>query len=212
MLKTKHIILLLIPAILLAAFGFFIRVVQYEPLYPQVPATTESPPIIPITSEDPILGNPRASTTLIIFEDFACDHCKDLHHDLDTLLQQYPNKIKIVVKGLPVARFPYRTEPAHEYGYCARAQGKYDAFARLAFANNSALSSATLERIANEASLDKTKLADCLAGDKPKNYRDTVATLAEGLHIASVPAIFLNNVQINPPDTVEGWKEVLELK
>lgn len=218
MLKTKHIFFILLPAILIVSFFFFIRVIQYEPLYPKAepakPSETRAAKkiIIPVSSEDPLVGSARAPTMLIIFEDFGCDRCKDVDAVLAKIVEQYPAKIKIIVKALPVARFPYRTDMAHDYGYCAREQGKYPSFARLAFANNTTLSPATLERLGREAGLDPATLAICLAGGKPKAYREKTLALAETLGIASVPAVFLNNEPINPPDSVEGWKEALGLK
>lgn len=215
MLKAKHFIAILVPAILVVGFALYVRILQYQPLYPEIEKTTTSAnaattAFVPTFLDDPVIGK-KASKTVTIFEDYGCEHCQEQMVLLLTLQRDYSDQFRVVTKGLPVTRFPYNTELAQDYSYCANAQGKYEPFAILAVANGNNLSGDTLNSIAETATLDQTKLATCLASAAPASYRAKVKTLAEKLGITQVPAVYLNQNRIEPPATIEGWKEILGL-
>lgn len=215
MLKPRHIIFGLLPALLFVAGIFGFRAFQYKILFYDTAnqEQTESKPfdLIPILPDDPIVGVPAAPLTLIAFEDFGCEGCKTQNILLKELEQKHPGKVKIIWKGLPVATFPYSSEPAHEYAYCAEAQGKFDAFKEFAFANHSNLSKQTLETIATEIELNKQTLQDCLASEGPLQYIDTVRKLAQILHVQHVPTFFFDDKQILTPASIDEWEATLGL-
>src|SRR3989338_1742832 len=152
MLKTRHIFLVFLPALMVAAFVFFIRAIQYEPLSPKASETAEEPQAlqIPIFPDDPMLGDKKAPITLIAFEDAGCAACAEQHAMFQKLLETYPKKIKIIWKPLPVTLIPYPSGRAHEYAYCANQQEKFDVFVTLAFENQNDLSPVALNRLAEQ--------------------------------------------------------------
>ncbi|MEK7084106.1 MAG: thioredoxin domain-containing protein, partial [Patescibacteria group bacterium] len=127
MLKTRHIIFIFLPAILIAGFALFIQIVQYRSANEAENPETASIQI-PVFPDDPILGDKKAGITVIAFEDFGCPGCKDQSDIFNELLDKYPGKIKIIWKGLPVTRFPFSTRRTNEYAFCANRQGKFSAF------------------------------------------------------------------------------------
>lgn len=211
MLKTRHLLIIFLPALILAAFVLFIRLIQYEPLYPEVeePSNVESLSIIPIFPEDPILGNKKAGQTVILFTDLGCEHCQQEAQLIDELLQKHPDKVKVVWKLLPVVRFPRSTALAHEYAFCASRQNKFKNFADLAFANLDNLTPEILQLIAKEVELNQEKLAKCLQSAEPKLYQQKTEQLAWGLGLQAVPAVFLNNKQIPAPQLLEEWEALI---
>lgn len=213
MIGNKQMIMIFLPAILVVSFGLFLQTRRYEPLLPKANADSVSTKLynIPILPEDPIIGNPLAPLTIINFADFGCDHCKDEMALLDRILKQYPNKLKIIWKGLPVTRFPYPSDLSHDYAYCANAQGKFAAFANAVFAHNESLTADSLNSLADASQLDKGKLTSCLSSSAPATYRDKTATLASTLKITGVPAVFIQDKQVDTPTTLEGWKVLLGL-
>ena len=67
MIKSKHLILVLVPAIIIVGLTLFVRILQYEPLFPDAADVEEiqkkiSEQIIPIYRDDPILGNKKGIT------------------------------------------------------------------------------------------------------------------------------------------------------
>lgn len=213
MLRTHHMIFIFLPALLIVSIIFGIRVFQYNAIFQSQEDNTDevSLELIPILKDDPIIGSSAAPQTLIAFEDFSCDGCKSQNILLKELEQRHPGKIKTIWKGLPVATFPYSSEPAHEYAFCANKQNKFSSFKEFAFANSTNLSKNTLDTIVEEVELDKDDLADCLASEQPLLYIDTVRQLARILHIQHVPTFFLDNTQIPAPASIEEWEAVLGL-
>lgn len=215
--KTSKLILVLIPAILIAILALFIRFIQYQPLVPRElinKGQTNSQVTsiqIPIYSDDPILGDKKAPITLIAFEDFGCEHCRVLSIVFDQLLEAYPGKVKIIWKGLSVTKYPYSTETAHQYAFCANRQGKFAEFNKFAFANYNQLTKTTLDIISTNLKLNESKLADCLTSAEVMDYNLKNEMLGMALNIQAVPTIFLNNKQINPPTDLAGWQAVLGL-
>ncbi len=215
MIRSKTLILVFLPAIVIASFALFIRVIQYQPLYPDVESYVErgedSNFNIPIYPEDPIIGSKKAGKTIIAFEDFACEGCKIQFTLLEQLLSKHPNKIKIIWKGLPVSKFPHQSEVAHNYAFCANEQNKFDEFQKLAFTNNDNLSTNILDLIVDQIDIKQSKFKTCLESENPKNYITNTEQLGLLLNIQSVPTIFINNKQAETPTTIEGWETLLKL-
>lgn len=214
MLKTKHILYIFLPALVVVGIALFVRIIQYQPLFPKIdPEQAKNPTalIIPIFPDDIIIGQKKAPITLVAFEDLGCESCKAEDDMLALLLAKYPEKLKIVWKGLPVAVFPYPTETAQKYAYCANKQKKFNEFKDYAYANLDNLSDATLDGIVDKVEINKTKLKECVAEDTTNQYLTRIKELANSLNIQSVPTFFLNNKQIPSPQSEEGWILLLGL-
>ncbi len=210
-------IIVLVPAVIIAALALFIRFIQFEPIIPKelterAKQKQDSTGLqIPIYPEDPIIGNHKAPLTLIAFEDFGCSHCQELSIILNQLLEKYPNKIKIIWKGLAVTQFPVPTDLAHEYAYCADREGKFSEFASFAFVNGDNLTEDTLKEINKSIGLKEKSAQECLESGLAKTHNQKNTMLATFLNIQSVPTMFFNNKQINPPNDLAGWQAVLGL-
>ncbi|OGH64123.1 MAG: hypothetical protein A2821_02450 [Candidatus Magasanikbacteria bacterium RIFCSPHIGHO2_01_FULL_41_23] len=215
--SIKKMILIFIPALLVVGFALFIQVLRYEPLFPKKNTSSsdgEKPPefSIPFSITDPIIGQKRAGKTIVAFEDFGCHRCKQYDEILTQLVAKHPNAIKIIWKGLPVTRFPYPSELALKYGFCAHSQKKFTEFKNQAFILNDQLSDATLKKIAVDIALDSTDLEKCLAAPATENYIFQNKNLALQLNIQAVPTFFVDNKQVEEAETVEGWADILAIK
>ncbi len=214
MIKTKHILSVFVPAILLITIIFGIRLIQHNNIFqkPQIKNQANTGiELVPIFPDDPVLGSVNAGKTIVVFEDFACQGCKNQMVILDGLRKKHPGRIKVIWKGLPVKTFPVSSEPSHRYSYCAALQGKFEEFKNLAFDNLENLSPETLAAISSDIGLDTEKMAGCLATSAPTDYVERNKQLAILLNIQAVPAIFIDNEQIAPPSYVEGWETILQL-
>ncbi len=211
---TKKLLLIFIPALLFVLLGFAFRVYQYEPLIPNKKNTQEEKKLdlVPLLAEDPIIGEKKAPITIVAFEDLACGGCRAQSEIFDALIAQYPGKIKIIWKLLNVTTFPHNTELAHDYAFCAHEQGKFVEFKKAAFANSTNLSENILKTIVSSSGLNEKKFLACLATDRPKQYREKNHAIASLLHIQAVPALFMDNKQIQTPATIEHWKTLLNLE
>ncbi len=211
MIKTKHILFIFLPALLVVTATFFIRAIQYEPLFPEQQDSTDQGFAVPIFPEDPVIGERSAPITLIAFEDLGCDACRHQDRILEDVMQRHPGKIKLIWKSFPVTRFPINSENAHLHAFCAHDQNKFEAFKEFAFVNSSNLNQQTLGIIAQEVDLNERKQNSCLESDRPQAYLARNKQLATLLNIGSVPTFFLENKQIPAPQTAEGWIALLNL-
>lgn len=213
MIKPVHIIFIFTPALLLVAIIFFVSIIQYKPLFAteqkQEAPTGELP--IPIFPDDAVMGDKKAAKTLIVFADLGCETCAYQHTLLKQLMETYPQKIKIIWKGLPVTRFPVSSERAHAYAYCASLQGKFEPFVDLVYDNNTNLSESLLQELASQATLKEKDLSTCLSSSIPEQYTEQTKQLAELLNIQAVPTFFYEGKQIATPSTQVGWETILEL-
>jgi protein-disulfide isomerase len=215
MIKTKQLIIIFIPAIVVVFLFFIIRVVQYEPLYPKTPKqskTEATPNFVPIYPEDPIIGQKQAGITIIAFEDLGCDHCKEQLSVFFDLVEKHPTRVKVIWKGLPITRFPVSSVTAHAYAICANKQNKFFEFVNTMLAPNTNLGLNNLAVAADQAGLDKTILTQCLASNIPVDYQAKTEALAQSLGLKGVPVTFIDNQRIaTEPTSVDGWKELLGL-
>ncbi len=208
--STKKLLLIFIPLLVLAGLALFIRIVQYEPLFPKPKENKDTSVLqVPLYPEDPITGDKKSAVTLIAFEDFACENCKLQSELLSDVLKESPNAFKIVWKIFPLTRYPIDSHLAAQYGYCANQQGKFDTFKSYAFENSDSLSEETLKVIATQIQLDPPTLKKCLDSGTADPYLEANKNLASILHIQVLPTMFLNNKQIQPPTNIEGWKTLL---
>lgn len=211
--KTKQILIIFIPAIVVAIFALFVTIIQYEPLFPSdkdIETVEQAKQLVAIFPDDPIIGNKKAPITVVIFEDYGCAECQSQNILVQELLKKHSKKIKFIWKGLPITNFPTPSILAHEYTYCANTQGKFDKFKDAVFANPDKLEQNDLNKIADDIRINSSKLSDCLASGLPKNYIERVKLLATRLNVQTLPAIFINDKQITTPSYLEEWETILQ--
>lgn len=212
MLQHRQLAYVFIPALLLAGLALFIQIVKYEPQFPKTdPNQKQAGLTVPILSDDIITGPAAAPTMLVVFSDFACAACNTQHGYLSTVQTESKGKLKIVWKMLPVAQFPYPSENATRYGYCANKENKFNSWSNTAFANAQDLSDGNLKIMADTIKLTSDSFTKCLGTAAPQQYVDKVKQVAQILNIQSVPTFFLNNQQIQPGNSVAEWKTILHL-
>jgi protein-disulfide isomerase len=197
--NLKKMILIFVPALAVAGFALFVQILHYEPLFPEKKDAAQTDFTIPFSPTDPIIGVKRASKTIVAFEDFGCHSCKQYDTVLMDLVAAHPT-VKVIWKGIPVTRYPYPTDLAIKYAFCAHAQKKFIAFKNEAFALNDQLSDEVLKKIALDIKLDSNDLTACLADTATENYLEQSQRLATTLGIQTVPTVrysqtvFANNL------------------
>jgi len=215
MIKTRTLLLILIPAFVILTLAMFVRILQFQSINPSEKEiekwANNKNFAIPLYKEDPIIGNSKAGISIIIFEDFNCEACKVQNTLLKKLVDKYPDKVKIIWKGLSSAGFPYPTELAHNYSYCANEQNKFTEFKDFAFVNSDNLSEEKLSLIIENIDINLNKFEKCLESDSPALHLQKNEIIAQALNIQDIPTAFINNKQIQIPSLLEGWETLLSL-
>ncbi|MFA7245303.1 MAG: thioredoxin domain-containing protein [Candidatus Magasanikbacteria bacterium] len=212
MLSPKKMTLLFIPAILVVSLALFVQIIKYKPLFPKIEEKEKTSQfIIPLYPEDPIIGDKKAPITIVSFEDFSCGSCIQQIVTLDNLQKKYPNKFKIIWKGLPLTEFPYSSLEIEKHSYCANQQKKFEDFKQYAISNSDNLSADILKNISKEIKLDESKLNKCLNSEEVLAFIEKNKQIAQILNVQSLPTFFINNEQITNPTTEYEWEDVLGL-
>jgi RNA polymerase sigma factor (sigma-70 family) len=179
----------------------------------RAPAPDELPRIDRPTAErlglarGPSRGPADAPVTITVFTDLLCSHCGNALGALDQLWDDYPGKLRVVVKQLPVHG---AAELPAEAALAADAQGKFWEMHDLMLAHQDDLSRPALlalaERIGLDAAafgaaLDRHSFAAQVAADK--------ATAAE-LRIEAVPAFVINGKRMIGNLGVKAMRDLVD--
>lgn len=138
-------------------------------------------------------GAKDAPVVVTVFTDMQCKFCGDALGSLDALLDEYPQKLRIVVKQMPVHT---TAKLAAEAAYAADAQGKFWQLHDLMLANQDDLSREPLLALAQQAGLDVPTFRTAL---DTHAYADAVTAdmkAASEIEITGTPAFVINGRKI----------------
>jgi protein-disulfide isomerase len=110
---------------------------------------------------------------------------------IQQVLDQYPDKVKLVVKNFPLSSHRFARKAA-QAAMAANAQGKFWEFRRRLFENFSSLNDVKILEIANGLGFDMTRFTKDM---NSRSVRDFVARdVANGRQIGvrGTPSIFVN--------------------
>lgn len=141
----------------------------------------------------PARGAANAPVTITVFTDMRCKYCGAALGSLDALLDEYPDKLRIVVKQMPVHE---TAKLAAEAAFAAEAQGKFWELHDLMLANQDDLSRDALVDLAKQAGLDIPPFVKAL---DTHAYAGAVATdvaAAKQIEIMGTPSFVINGRKI----------------
>lgn len=171
-----------------------------------------SPPVAPVLKisidDQPTKGKPGAPVTIVEFTDFQCSNCAQAQPVLDNLIEEYGDRVRLVVRDFPLTQHKQALKAA-EAAEAARAQGKYWEYVALLYANQSALEAEKLKEYASRLSLDRAQFDAALDGgiftDKVlRDLRD-----GERAGVNGTPTLFVNGQRLSDPSH-EGLKAAIE--
>ena len=138
-------------------------------------------------------GPANAPVVVTVFTDMRCKYCGSALASIDQLVDEYPNKLRIVVKQMPVHE---SAKLAAEAAFAADAQGKFWEMHDLMMQNQDDLSREPLVGFAQQAGLDVNKFRAALDSHA---YADDVArdlAAAKEIEIMGTPAFVINGRKI----------------
>ena len=141
----------------------------------------------------PTRGLANAPVTITMFTDMQCPYCERAEGTLDQLFDDYPNKLRLVMKQMPVHK---TAQLAAEAALAADAQGKFWEMHEQMLAHNDDLSRDALLALGEAAGLDAGRLRDAL--DR-HSYAGAVAddmnTAAE-IDVRGTPSFVINGRRV----------------
>jgi protein-disulfide isomerase len=90
---------------------------------PNKPKTTVE--FVPVDAKDPMRGNAKDPlVTIVEFSDFQCPFCNKVTPTVDKIVEEYPDKVRVVFKQLPLGMHA-QAKPAAIASLAAHRQGKF---------------------------------------------------------------------------------------
>ena len=168
---------------------------------------------VTIDENDSVWGAEDAPITIVEFSDYECPYCEKWYQEvLSPLMQEYPDKIRLVYKDFPLAGIHSEALNAAMAADCAGEQDAYWAYHNALFDRKYGLSAEAYQKYANDMGLDKTAFAQCL---KEERYREEVVADYEygaGIGVQSTPTFFLNGIPIVGAQPYSLFKQVIDLE
>lgn len=153
---------------------------------------TPEPPVFSISTDDqPSKGSASAQVTIVEFTDFECPSCARMQPVLEEIVNEYRDKVRLVVKDYPLAQHA-RAAKAAEAAEAAREQGKYWEYIAILFQNQSALGVDSLKEYASRLGLDRKRFDESL--DSGRYAERVQQDIKDGyrLGLNATPTIFIN--------------------
>jgi len=149
------------------------------------------------TKDAPVLGDPKATVTLVEFSDFECPVCRSLHDVLRGMLPNYP-QVRVVFKDFPLENLHPWARTAAIAGRCAYQQDPkafwkvYDSIYDQQEIISASNAWSKMTDFAADAGLNADSFKACMAGPEAGAQVDASRTNGQQLEVGSTPTIFVN--------------------
>lgn len=156
----------------------------------------ESPVFSISTTDQPSLGSANAPVTIIAFTDYQCPSCAVMHQNLERLVEEYGDRVRLVARDFPPDQHAEALKAA-EAAEAAREQGRYWEYVQVLLRNQSALGGEKLKSYATEIGLDRTRFDSGL--DSGKFAELVQRDIDEGMKLGlqATPTLFFNGRRIS---------------
>jgi protein-disulfide isomerase len=168
------------------------------------------PPVQNIsTDDDPATGSASAPVTIVMFSDFQCPACSATHPIVKEVMQQYGDKVRLVVRDFPLTSIHMNAQKAAEAAGAANAQGKFFEYIDILYTHQSALDNASLKKYASDLGLNRAKFdAELDRGVyAPEIAKDVADGESYGIH--GTPTLFINGMKV-PVNSAEMMKKLID--
>lgn len=155
----------------------------------------------------PSRGPADAPVTIVVYQDLMCTYCGQVLATIDQIWDEYPGKLRLVVKQFPVHK---QAVLAAEASLAAEAQDKFWPLHDLMFANQDNLTRDDLVGYAKQAGLDVTKFADALDHHTYAAALDTEVANAKEIGVEATPEFLINGKDFTGARPVEEFRTRIE--
>ncbi len=158
----------------------------------------------------PARGAASAPVTIVEWSDFECPYCKRVLPTLERILEEYPDRVRLVFRHFPLHAIHPNAQAAAEAGVCAQELGAFWELHDLMFEEQDALTADDLKDKAARTGLDAEAFAACLEreGVADRVHADRRAGVEAGVN--GTPALFVNGRPLAGAVAYEQLAEVVE--
>lgn len=168
------------------------------------------PPKVEV-SYDPgrVRGDPHAAVIIVEFSDFQCPYCKQVQPTLKQILSEYPGKVSLAFRDLPLKQIHPQAQIAAQAGRCAGEQAKFWEFHDLLFSSDR-LDRDSLVEHAKKIGLDTTRFDACLNSGKYDAQIARDAKDGQSAGVAGMPGFFINGRRLEGVLPISAFEKVID--
>jgi len=195
-------------------------------VWPQVRSVGEIITVTPASLPSPeglSLGDPNASVTIDVFEDFQCPACEFFNESIEPLIVEHlitPGKVHYVFHHYPFidgagATGGGESDQAANASMCANEQGKFWDMKAIIFANwngenQGNLNNRRLQAMAERIGLDMSSFNDCFGANKYEADIQADFENGEELGVSGTPSVFVNGTRVGQEGKVAAYEEIAQ--
>jgi RNA polymerase sigma factor (sigma-70 family) len=155
----------------------------------------------------PSRGPAKAPVTIVLFQDLLCTYCGKVLGTIDEIWDEYPGKLRLVVKQLPVHK---QAVLAAEASLAADAQGKFWELHDAMIANQDDLSRDAIVGYAQEAGLDAGKIAKALDQHTFNKALEQEMDAAKEIGVQATPTFLINGQEVRGAVPAEAFRQAID--
>jgi RNA polymerase sigma factor (sigma-70 family) len=157
----------------------------------------------------PSRGPADAPVQIAVFEDLECVYCAKVLGTIDQLWEDYPGKLRLIVKQFPLPVHSHARLGA-EASLAAHAQGKFWVFHDLVIANQEDLSRDLLVELAGQAGLDVATFT--LALDDHTFASAVQRDISDGVAVGvdAIPVFFINGRRFTGAQPLDQFRAAID--
>lgn len=158
-----------------------------------------------------VLGNKDAPITIVKYTDFQCPFCTRGYQTLEDLQKEYGDKIKVVVKHLPLPMHPLARTASEMYEALALQDvKKAESFYHNLFENQSKITEAYLDEVAKKLGANMNKLKKDMASPEVKSVVAKDEEEARKYGFSGTPGFLVNGVSVRGAYPVPHFKKIID--
>ncbi|MBU1916243.1 DsbA family protein [Patescibacteria group bacterium] len=142
---------------------------------------------------NPSLGPAEAELVIFLYGDYQCAACTTFEQILQTIINEYPNQIRLVWKDLPNQRLHPEAWGAALAARCAREQGAFWEYHDTLMNNQAALNEANYPIFAQELGLDTESFETCRQERRTEPLVKRDVEEAINLGVSATPYLFIGD-------------------
>ena len=154
-------------------------------------------------------GPANAPVTIVVFADLQCEYCGKVLGTIDQLWDEYPGKLRLVMKQFPLPQHKF-AEMAAEATLAADAQDQFWPYHDLVLASQDDLSHDRLIAIAAQVGLDVARFTADLDGHRFAAAIAADQQVAKELEVNATPSFIIDGVKFAGARSIESFRELID--
>jgi protein-disulfide isomerase len=155
-----------------------------------------------------VFGAPTAPIAVVEFVDVQCPFCATAARMLDSLVDRYPEKVRVVVKHFPLG-FHRSARVGAAALECARPYGSARRLSRRLYDRQKTLDNmSSAEYVRPAEATDSAQFVACMNSDSVRGVIDADISLGAAMGVAGTPTLFVGGVRL-PAVSIDSLRKLI---